>query len=173
MLVIGKGAKVNAIDGNGDTSLQVALQKQNLKTAEVLLANGAGKVLNNSGETVLHWVCKRGVDSYELYEDLISRGVSPHLADREGNLPLHIALKNKLPKTSCLLFRQLDGSTLDDLRKINLQRKDINCLLCFAVYSCDADGCQKLLYLGADPNKLTTTLCKIPMRSHRFRMRIA
>ena len=154
LLVIGKGAEVNAVDSNGDTSLQVTLQNGNVKTAEVLLANGADcKALNGCGETVLHSLCKLGVDRHELCEDLISRGVDPHLADREGNLPFHIALKNKLPKTSCLLFRPLGGSTLDGLRKkLNLQPKDVTHLLCFAVYSHDADVCQKLLYLGANPN---------------------
>ena len=153
LLLIGKGAEVNAVDGGGDTSLQVALQKGNTKTSEVLLANGAdGKVLNKCGETVLHLLCKGGVDSHELCEELISHGVSPHLADKEGNLPLHIALKNELPKVSCLLFRQFSSSTLDELRKVNIQSRDINCLLWFAVNICDAESCQKLLDLGADPN---------------------
>ena len=157
MLVIGKGAQVNAVDGNGDTSLQVALHKGNIKTAKVLLANGADcKVLNGFGETVLHLLCKHRVDSHELCDDLISRGVSPHLADREGNLPLHIALKYKLPKISCSLFKQLGGSSLDDVQKINIQDKDMVYLLCLAVCSSDAECCQKLLDFGANPNELST-----------------
>ena len=155
LLFIGMGAEVNAVDGNRDTSLQIALQKGNIKTSEVLLANGAdGKVLNRRGETVLHLLCKSGVDRHELCEDLISRGVSPHLADREGNLPLHIAFKNKLPKTSWLLFKQLSDSAFDDLQKMNIQNRDINCLLWSAVNVCDASSCHKLLDLGADPNLL-------------------
>ena len=155
LLLIGMGAEVNAVDGNGDISLQIALQKGNIKTSEVLLANGAdGKVLTRCGETVLHLLCKGVVDSHELCEELIACGVNPHLADREGNLPLHIALNNKLPKTSYLLCKQLGSSTLDDLWKMNIQSKDINCLLWFAVDICDAGSCHKLLDLGADPNSL-------------------
>ena len=117
LLLIGKGAKVSAVDSNGDTCLQVALQKGNIKTAEVLLANGADcKVLNHSSETVLHLLCKGGVDSHELCEDLISRGVNPHLADREGNLPLRIAWQKILPKTYHLLSKEWGGSAVDDLQ---------------------------------------------------------
>ena len=156
MLVIGKGAEVDAVDGNGDTLLQIALWKGKVKTAEVLLANGADhKVLNGCGETVLHLLCKGHVDGNELCENLISRGVNSHVADREGTLPLHIAVKNKLPKTSCLLFKQLGGSSIDDLQKINIQDKDIVHLLCLAVYSSDAECCQKLLDFDANPNELS------------------
>ena len=150
LLLIGKGAKVNAVDGNGDTSLQVALQKGNIEILKVLLANGADcKVLNRNGETVLHLLCNGGGDSHELCEDLIARGVSPRIADRQGNLPLHIALKNKLPKTSSLLCKQLD--CLQKMTRQNSMR-----LLCFAVNNCDAESCQKLLDLGADPNAANT-----------------
>ena len=152
-LLIGNKAKVNAADGNGDSPLHVALQKGNMKTAEVLLENGANcKVLNGCGETVLHLLCKGSADSHELCEDLISRGVSPHRADREGNLPLHIALKNKLPKTFCWLFKNYGFSTSYALEKRIVQNIDSTHLLCFAVNSCDTECCQKLLDLGVNPN---------------------
>ena len=128
LLLIGKGAEVNAVDNSGNTPLQAALQDSKLKMAEVLLANGSDcKVVNGCGETLLHSVCKGGgIDRHELCEELILHGASPHLADREGNfLPLHVALKNKLSKTSCLLFKQLDGCTLDDLQKMKIQNTDI------------------------------------------------
>ena len=157
-LLIGKGAKVNAMDGNGDTSLQVALQKGNVKTVELLLANGADyEVLNGAGETVLHLLCKGGVDRHELCEDLISRGVSPRQADRENNSPMHLALKNKLHKTFYLLFKQCGVSTVDDFPKMNIQNNDISDLLCFSVSCCDAELCQKLLDLGANPNAPNTS----------------
>ena len=156
LLVIGKGAEVDAVDGNGDTSLQIALRKGNVKTAEVLLANGADrKVLNGCGETVLHLLCKGCVDGNGLCENLISCGVNPHVADRDGTLPLHIAVKNKLPKTSWSLFKQLGASSIDDLQKTNIQDKDIAYLLCLAVCSFDAECCQKLLDFGSNPNELS------------------
>ena len=155
MLVIGNGAKVNAVDDNGGTSLQIALQSGKLKTAELLLTNGADfKVSNGCGETVLHLLCKGCVDGNELCEDLISHGVSPHLADQEGNLPLYIALKNELPKTSCLLFKQLGSFTLDDLQKVNTQNR--SALLCSAVNSCDTENCRKLLDIDVNPNTPNT-----------------
>ena len=155
LLLIEKGAEVNAVDGGGDTPLQVALQKGNIKTSEVLLANSADcKALNRCGETVLHSLCKGGINRHELCEDLISHGANPHQADREGNLPLHVALNNKLSKVFCLLCKQLGSTTLDDLPKMNIPSKDINCCLWFAANVCDADSCQKLLDLGADPNLL-------------------
>ena len=156
LLLIRKGVEVNAIDNNGDTSLQIALQKGNMKTAEVLLADGADcNMLNRSDETVLHLLCKGGIDRHELCEDLISHGASPHLTDKEGNLPLHFALKNKLLKTSCMLFKKLGGSTLDDLQEMNIQKKHFSDLLCFAVTCCDTECCQKLLDFGANPNAAT------------------
>ena len=47
VMLIAKGAHVNATDGNGDTSLQVAYQKGNRKTVEVLIENDPDcKILN-------------------------------------------------------------------------------------------------------------------------------
>ena len=155
LLLIGKGAEVNAVDGNGETPLHVALKKGSIKAVYVLLENGADcNVLNGLGETVLHLVCKGGVDNHELCEDLLSHGASPHLADREGNMPWYIALKNGLPKTSWLLYKQFGSFTLDDFWKMNTRNG--SALLCFAVNSCDTESCQKLLDIGVNPNAPNT-----------------
>ena len=57
-MLIAKGASVNAKDGNGTTSLQVAFQKRNMKTVEVLVENGADRsVLNvrkNKSDCMFH-----------------------------------------------------------------------------------------------------------------------
>ena len=158
LLLLKCGVKLNAVDGNGDTPLHVALQKGNMETLDKLLASGADcNVLNGCGQTVLHSVCNGGVDRHDLCENLTSHGASPGLADGEGNFPLYSAMKNKLPKISCLLFKRLDGSTLDDLQMMNVKDNEICDLLCFAVNICDAEVCQKLLNLSANPNTPNTT----------------
>ena len=46
-MLIAKGASVNATDGNGATSLQVAFQKGHMKTVDVLVENGADRSVLN------------------------------------------------------------------------------------------------------------------------------
>ena len=57
-MLVAKGASMNATDGNGATSLQVAFQKGNMKTVEVLVENGADRsVLNvrkNKNDCMFH-----------------------------------------------------------------------------------------------------------------------
>ena len=106
-MLIAKGSPVNVTDSNGHTSLQLACQKGHMTTADVLVKSDADcNVLNVFGETLLHLACKSRVECVELCDKLISHGVNPHVADREGNLPLHVALKSRLSKTFCYLFQK-------------------------------------------------------------------
>ena len=151
LLLMGNEAEVNSVDNNEDTPLHVALQQRNIKAARALMENGTDcKVLNVHGETVLHSMGKGGVNSQELCKDLISCGANPHITDKEGNLPIHVALKNNCFKTFLLLFEQWGRSTLADLQKVNTSH--IGQLLCVAVNQCDYDSCKKLLGYGANVN---------------------
>ena len=150
VMLIAKGAQVNATDGNGDTSLQVACQKGNMKSADVLVENdGDCNVLNVCGETLLHLACKSRVECVELCDKLISHGVNPHIADREGNLPLHVAFKNRLAKTFGWLFEQLGYSTLNDLEKVNIGKEDLVANLDSANEAGDTRLCHHILELIA------------------------
>ena len=150
MILIGKGAQVNATDGNGDTSLHVAFQKGNMKSVDVLVENDADcNVLNVCGETLLHLACKSRVECVELCDKLISHGVNPHIADREGNLPLHVALKNRLAKTFSWLFEHLGRPSLDNLEKVNIGKEDLVAYLHYANEAGDTRACHHFLELIA------------------------
>ena len=150
VMLIAKGAQVNATDGSGDTSLHVACQKGNMKTVDVLVENDADcNVLNVCGETLLHLACKSRVECVELCDKLISHGVNPRIADREGNLPLHVALKNRLTKTFGWLFERLGRPSLDDLEKVNIGKEDLVANLDSANEAGDTRLCHHILELIA------------------------
>ena len=163
-ILIGKGAQLNATDGNGDTSLQVACQKGNMKSADVLVEKDADcNVLNVCGETLLHLACKSRVECVKLCDKLISHGVNPHIADREGNLPLHVALKNRLTKTFYWLFEHLGRPLLDDLEKVNVGKEDLVAYLHYANEAGDTRACHQFLELIAKSdisNKLSLSALK-------------
>ena len=148
VMLIAKGAQVNVTDGNGDTCLHVAFQKGNMNTVDVLVENDADcNVVNVCGETLLHLACKSRVECIELCDKLISHGVNPRIADREGNLPFHVALKNRLTKTFSWLFEQLGYSTSNDLEKVNIGKEELVAHLDSANEAGDTHTCHYILEL--------------------------
>ena len=150
VMLIAKGAQVNATDGSGDTFLHVACKEGKMKTVDVLVENDADcSVLNVCGGTLLHLACKSRVECVELCDKLISHGVNPRIADREGNLPLHVALKNRLAKTFGWLFERLGRPSLDDLEKVNIGKEDLVANLDSANEAGDTRTCHYILELIA------------------------
>ena len=150
VMLIAKAAQVNATDGSGDTFLHVAFQKGNMNTVDVLVENdGDCNVLNVCGETLLHLACKSRVECVKLCDKLILHGVNPRIADREGNLPLHVALKNRLTKTFGWLFERLGRPSLDDLEKVNIGKEDLVANLDSANEAGDTRTCHYILELLA------------------------
>ena len=155
VMLIAKGSQVNATDGNGDTSLQVAYQKGKMNTADVLVENDADcNVVNVCGETLLHWACKSRVECVELCDKLISHGVNPHIADREGKLPLHVALKNRLAKTFGCLLQKSGEAILDDLQKVTIDKEDLVAIFSSAHEANDINTCGDIIKFSAklDPS---------------------
>ncbi|XP_062512444.1 uncharacterized protein LOC134188264 [Corticium candelabrum] len=154
-MLIAKGAQVNATDGNGDTSLHVACQKGNTNTVDVLVENDADcNVVNVCGETLLHLACKSRVECVELCDKLISHGVNPHIADREGNLPLHVALKNRLAKTFGCLLQKSGEAILDVLQKVTIDKEDLVAIFSRAHKANDINTCGHIIKFSAklDPS---------------------
>ncbi|XP_062505019.1 ankyrin-3-like [Corticium candelabrum] len=154
-MLIAKGSPVNVTDSNGHTSLQLACQKGHMTTADVLVKSDADcNVLNVFGETLLHLACKSRVECVELCDKLISHGVNPHVADREGNLPLHVALKNRLSKTFCYLFQKSGDAVLDDLQKANIDKEDLMAIFSSAHEADNINNCRHILEFSAklDPS---------------------
>ena len=165
-MLIAKGSRVNVTDSNGHTSLQLACQKGNLKMFNMLVKSDADcNVLNVCGETLLHLACKSRVERVELCGKLISHGVSPHIADREGNLPLHVALQNRLGKTFCCLFQNSGDAVLNDLHKLNIEREDLMAIFSSAHEADDIDTCRHILEFSAklDPS---SRLCLREVNCH-------
>ena len=155
VMLIAKGAQVNATDGNGDTSLHVACQKGNTNTVDVLVENDADcNVVNVCGETLLHLACKSRVECVELCDKLISHGVNPHIADREGNLPLHVALKNRLAKTFGCLLQKSGEAILDVLQKVTIDKEDLVAIFSRAHKANDINTCGHIIKFSAklDPS---------------------
>ena len=155
VMLIAKGAQVNATDGNGDTSLHVAYQKGKMNTADVLVENDADcNVVNVCGETLLHLACKSRVECVELCDKLISHGVNPHIADREGKLPLHVALKNRLAKTFGCLLQKSGEAILDDLQKVIIDKEDLVAIFSRAHKANDINTCGHIIKFSAklDPS---------------------
>ena len=154
-MLIAKGSRLNVVDSNGDTPLHLACQKGHMKTFDVLVKSDADcNMLNVFGETLLHLACKSRVERVELCGKLISHGVNPHIADREGNLALHVALKNRLAKTFCYLFQKSGDAVLDDLQKVNIDKEELMAIVSSAHEDGDIDTCRHIFKASAtlDPS---------------------
>ena len=165
-MLIAKGSRVNVTDSNGHTSLQLACRKGHIKTVDVLVRRDADcNALNDCGETLLHLACKRRVECVELCNKLISHGVNPHVADREKNLPLHVALKNRLCKTFCYLFQKSCNAALDDLQKVNIDKEELMAIVSSAHEDGDIDTCRHIFKASAklDPS---SRLCLREVNCH-------
>ena len=154
-MLIAKGLPVNVADSDGHTSLQLACQKGHMTTADVLVKSDADcNALNVFGETLLHLACKSRVERVELCGKLISHGVNPHIADREGNLPLHVALRNRLGKTFCYLFQKSGDAVLDDLQNVNIDKEDLMAIVSSAHEGDNINNCRHIFEFSAklDPS---------------------
>ncbi|KAL7303046.1 hypothetical protein TKK_0004264 [Trichogramma kaykai] len=94
--------QVNARDEDGDTPLHVALQRYNIKTAELLLKRGADPNLGNEkGATPLHYISANDdVTKMKLFfkmNDELNLPVHTDARDKFGRTPLQWAVLNYSP----------------------------------------------------------------------------
>jgi len=82
---------INSRDAEGDTLLQLAVQRGNEPIIQILLAKGIDiNGRNNDGETALHMAARA---RSPLIKVLLDAGANPNLPDFKGDLPLHLALR--------------------------------------------------------------------------------
>ena len=101
---------INSPDCNGATPLHLAVQTDNSKCVEILLANAScdPNVVNSEGDTPLHIACQQG--SVEIIDLLLStENFNLSQLNSKGNTVLHLAVQSKdricveklLASTSC------------------------------------------------------------------------
>lgn len=139
------GADVNALKRGDWTPLMLACTKSNylnnIKTVEILIANGAiVNYKNKDGWSVLHLIAREGDE--QMLQLLIENGLNVKMKTKNGRSALHIAaLHGHLKMVKILLNLGLD---------VNEKDKCGNTPICEAVLGNHLAVCQKLISNKAD-----------------------
>lgn len=97
-----QGADVSAMDCDGDTALSLAVERGHKPTVKVLRRYLAGLKSTGVVPLTLHQAAVQGAVSEVLNQ--LDTGVSPNMADEDGNTPLMLAVKSGSIATIRTLF---------------------------------------------------------------------
>ena len=116
-ILLKHGAKMDAVDEDGNQPLQWACKWGHVETGNLLLSCGADtNAVNKCGQTPLHTAASGESDCPELCVILLKRDARINAVDEHGNQPLHLACKQWHTKTVNLLLshsadvRAIDGN---------------------------------------------------------------
>ena len=140
-VLIAAGAKVNAVNGEGNTPLFAAVHEGHNEIARMLLDAGAEVNIPNTFRfTALRAACEK--NNPELVRLLLAKGADVNFTDNKGNTPLHVAV-DKMARESARLLIQ-GGADLNAIGRYG------DTPLHAAVSYGDEELVQLLLERGAD-----------------------
>ena len=146
LLLIAKGADVNALSQSGVTRLHLAAENNSKDVAQLLIAKGADvNAKTQSDATPLHWAVRN--NSKDIAQLLIAKGADVNARDKEGETPLLRAAKNNSKDIAQLLIAK--GAD------VNARDKEGETPLLWAAMNKWKDIAQLLIAKGADVNAKT------------------
>ncbi|XP_062501042.1 ankyrin-3-like [Corticium candelabrum] len=121
-MLLGLGARLNAVDGDGNQPLHLACRRGHTKSSNVLLSWGADAVaLNIARQTPLHTAAGGWKDCPELCSILVEHKAKINAVDKDDNQPLHLACQKGHTKCSAFLLSSgVDANALNENRQTPL-----------------------------------------------------
>lgn len=159
--LLNQGAKINATDTLGNSSLHRAASKGQLKTVKLLLANGSNiNAVNNKQQTALYIAAETG--NSNIVNFLLEKGADSSLVAKNKTSPLSIAIINQhRPSATALTASPLDEPSIHRALLLSIQNKleDISVELVkrdkLLLFADDKD--RSTLWHSADKGLLQTT----------------
>ena len=104
-ILLKHGAKMDALDEDGNQPLQWACKRGHVETGNLLLSCGADtNAVNKCGQTPLHTAASGESDCPEMCVILLKQDARIDAVDEDGNQPLHLASKQGHAKAVNLLL---------------------------------------------------------------------
>jgi ankyrin repeat protein len=159
MVLLAKGARVNAKRNDGSTALMLATQNGQLEVMEALLAGGAASdARDNNGGTAL--MTASLINRVDEVQALSAKGVDVDARDNNGATALMVASqKGHLDALKALLAQ---GA------KVNAKRNDGVTALMLASFDGHLEVVNALLDEGADVNATASAGFTAPMAAARY-----
>ena len=144
-LIIGNGAKVNAIDKNSSTALMLACQTENVEAINVLLNAGtASTITDTNGGTWIHYAVDGGC-SKETLQIIIEYGADVNAIDKNNSTALMLACqKGSLEAINVLLNAGADINIRDG--------NGLTCIHYAVIGGCHKETLQAIIDRGSAVN---------------------
>lgn len=142
---------INRVLSNGSTELIVAVNERNFESLKILCEYGADPNVGVFGTyKAIHIACQQPQNA-NMIQLLLDHGVNKDEPWRNGQLPVHLAIKHKFDENVSILLQA--GAKFEGQIKLHNRKYRNISYICFMAWKCP-ELVPELLRRGANPNDI-------------------